>query len=111
MGFLPDPFSTRGAREDKGISTAVNTAVYADGRSGHAALADAMAVYLCNPISRWQRGTNENTNGLLRQWFPRSTNFYALDPAEVTVVAASLKNRPRRTLDRRTPAEALQAIA
>ena len=80
--------------------------------AGHAQLAEAtgLDVYLCNPHSPWQRGTNENTNGLLRQWFPRSTNFYDLDHAEVNRVATSLNNRPRRTLDWRTPTEALQAI-
>ncbi len=81
--------------------------------AGHAQLAEltGMTIYLCDPNSPWQRGTNENTNGLLRQWFPRSTNFYALDPTEVETVAALLNNRPRRTLDWRTPAQALQAVA
>ena len=80
--------------------------------AGHAQLANTtgLDVYLCNPHSPWQRGTNENTNGLLRQWFPRSTNFYALDHAEIERVAESLNNRPRRILDWRTPTEAFQAI-
>lgn len=66
--------------------------------AGHEALAAAtgMAVYLCNPHSPWQRGSNENTNGLIRQWFPRSTNFYTLDPHEIAATQTSLDNRPRR---------------
>jgi IS30 family transposase len=72
---------------------------------GHAELAEAtgMTVYVCNPHSPWQRGTNENTNGLLRQWFPRSTNFYDLDPEHIAAVQRSLNSRPRRTLGFRTP--------
>lgn len=68
-------------------------------------------MYLCEPDSPWQRGTNENTNGLLRQWFPRSTDFYTLGHYEIGLVAHSLNNRLRRTLGWRTPAEALQTVA
>jgi hypothetical protein len=53
-----------------------------------------------------QRGTNENTNGLLRQWWPRSTNFYTLDPGEIQRVQTLLNARPRHTLGWQTPAAA-----
>jgi len=78
--------------------------------AGHTALAEAtgLAVYLCDRSSPWQRGTNENTNGLLRQWWPRSTNFYALDSAEIMRVQKSLNNRPRQTLNWHTPAQAME---
>ena len=66
-----------------------------------------MDVYLCQPNIPWQRGTNENTNGLLRQYLPRSTDFYALTQANADQIAASLNNRPRHTLDWQTPATAL----
>ena len=55
-------------------------------------------VYLCDPNSPWQRGTNENTNGRLRQYFPKSTDFYQLDQGIYDQVAAELNNRPRRVL-------------
>lgn len=79
--------------------------------AGHEALASAtgLSVYLCEPHSPWQRGTNENTNGLLRQYLPRSTDLYDLDPAEVQRIATSLNNWPRQTLGWRTPSQALQA--
>lgn len=78
--------------------------------AGHAALAAAtgLDVYLCDRSSPWQRGTNENTNGLLRQWWPRSTNFYTLDRGEIQRVQTSLNARPRHTLGWQTPAAALE---
>lgn len=77
--------------------------------AGHKALAKATAldVYLCDRSSPWQRGTNENTNGLIRQWWPRSTNFYTLDPGEINRVQRSLNNRPRQILNWYTPAHAI----
>jgi IS30 family transposase len=64
-------------------------------------------VYFCDPSSPWQRGSNENTNGLLRQYFPKSTSFLDVTDAEVRRVARELNGRPRKTLDWDTPAEAL----
>jgi IS30 family transposase len=71
-----------------------------------------LAVYFCDPHSPWQRGSNENTNGLLRQYFPKSTNLSAHSKADLDAVAAELNARPRKTLGWRTPAQALdEALA
>ncbi len=65
-------------------------------------------MYFCDPKSPWQRGTNENTNGLLRQWFPkRIADFSSYSQDEYDNVANQLNDRPRKILDYRTPAEVL----
>ena len=66
-----------------------------------------LAVYFCDPHSPWQRGTNENTNGLLRQYFPKGTDMGRYSKKEINVVAQTLNSRPRKTLGWKTPAEAL----
>ena len=67
-------------------------------------------VYFCDPHSPWQRGSNENTNGLLRQYFPKGTNLDLVSEARLEEVAAELNERPRMTLKWRTPAAALDEL-
>src|SRR5467141_518105 len=71
-------------------------------------VATDVKVYFCDPQSPWQRGTNENTNGLLRQYFPRRTDLSGYTQAELDQVALRLNQRPRKTLGFQTPASKLQ---
>jgi len=66
-----------------------------------------MKVYFCDPHSPWQRGSNENTNGLLRQYFPKRTEIAHYNQAELDAVTAELNGRPRQTLGFKTPSQAL----
>jgi IS30 family transposase len=75
--------------------------------SGHKrfTLATDIKVYFCDPQNPWQRGTNENTNGHLRQYFPKGTDISAYSQAHLNAVARRLNTRPRKTLNYETPAE------
>lgn len=66
-----------------------------------------MPVFFCDPGSPWQRGSNENTNGLLQQYFPKGTDLARYSHQDLGAVAAELNNRPRKTLGWETPAERL----
>jgi len=73
-------------------------------------LATEVAVYFCDPHNPWQRGSNENTNGLLRQYLPRGSDLSLVSQAELDVIVAKLNTRPRKTLDYETPAARFAAI-
>jgi IS30 family transposase len=79
---------------------------------GDAGLADAtaMRIFFADPHAPWQRGANENTNGLLRQYFPKGTPLSAFDQADLDAVADSLNARPRKTLDFTTPGKHFRTL-
>jgi len=86
---------------DQGSEMALHTKITAQ---------TGMPIYFCDPHSPWQRGTNENTNGLLRQYFPKGTDLSFYGPGLLDQVAAELNARPRKRLNYETPAEALHRL-
>jgi IS30 family transposase len=73
-------------------------------------VATNLDIYFCDPASPWQRGSNENTNGLLRQYFPKGTNLSGYHPDYLDFVSSQMNRRPRKTLGWLTPAEALDRL-
>jgi IS30 family transposase len=79
-------------------------------RHAQISIATGLEIYFCDPAKPWQRGSNENTNGLLRQYFPKGTDLSAHDPDYLEFVADQMNRRPRKTLGWDNPAEALSRL-
>jgi IS30 family transposase len=100
IGRLPEQLR-RSMAWDQGSEMALHTKITTETQ---------IPIYFCDPHSPWQRGTNENTNGLLRQYFPKGTDLSFYGPGLLDQVAAELNARPRKRLDFETPAEALERL-
>jgi IS30 family transposase len=100
MGQLPERLR-KTVTWDQGIEMANHVQI---------TMATDVAIYFCDPASPWQRGTNENTNGLLRQYFPKGTDLSGYHPDYLRFVADEMNDRPRKRLGWKTPKEALREL-
>ena len=100
LGVAPEPFrklltSDQGTKMSQHAKFSIDT---------------GLAVYFCNPQSPWQSGTNENTNGMLRQYFPKGTDLSAHKASDMNAVALASNTRPRKTIGWRTQVEAFNEL-
>ena len=114
-GYGPGPVAAAMTEAMGGLPAAIRRSLTWDqGKemTAHADIAVAAdcAIYFCDPHSPWQRASNENTNGLLRQYFPKGTDLSVHSAEHLAAVADELNGRPRKTLGWKTPAEALAEI-
>ena len=79
-------------------------------RHAQISIATGLDIYFCDPAKPWQRGSNENTNGLLRQYFPKGTDLSSFTADELDYVSWEMNQRPRKTLGWDTPAQALDKL-
>jgi IS30 family transposase len=111
-GYAPDKVAAAMTEAMSGLPQAIRRSLTWDQgpemrQHAQIALDTGLDIYFCDPHSPWQRGSNENTNGLLRQYFPKSTSLAAHGKEHLQAVADELNSRPRKTLGWKTPAQAL----
>ena len=96
-----DPSMKKSMTYDRGLEMAEHTAFTED---------TGIPVYFADPYSPWQRGTNENTNGLIRQYFPKGTDFSKVSLEQIKFVQNEMNERPRKVLEWKTPKEAFKKL-
>jgi hypothetical protein len=117
--FLLSPEEEGAPRRGAGLARTAQAGIGERGPAGRERCSEShtgpqpatnVQVYFCDPRSPWQRGSNENTNGLLRQYFPRGTDLSHFSQAYLNKIALRLNQRPRKTLGFETPADRLRAV-